>query len=59
MKTRTRNMMNIQLPNDIGVMPGTFIRPPWKDLPSVFENPKDRWLMEWTWLKTRVQNFMR
>lgn len=59
MKARSKEALSGQLPNDLGVLPGTFVRPLWRDLPSVFQSPRDRWQMEWTWLKSTVQNFMR
>lgn len=59
MKSRSKEALSGQLPNDLGVLPGTFVRPLWRDLPSIFQSPRDRWQMEWTWLKSMVQNFMR
>lgn len=47
------------LPNDIGLLPGTFIKPLWRDLPSIFENPRLRLRFEWLWLKSGLQNFLR
>ncbi|KAJ5999123.1 hypothetical protein N7451_006933 [Penicillium sp. IBT 35674x] len=58
MKARSKEALSGQLPNDLGVLPGTFVRPLWRDLPSIFQSPRDRWQMEWTWLKSAVQNFM-
>lgn len=48
-----------QLPNDIGLLPGTFVRPLWRNMPSIFENPRDRWMMEWTSVKSFFQNYLR
>lgn len=59
MKARSREALNGQLPNDIGLLPGTFVRPLWRDLPSVFQNPRDRWQIEWAWMRSSFQNFMR
>lgn len=59
MKVRSKDLLMHQLPNDIGLLPGTFVRPLWRDMPSVFEKPRDRLQMEWTWLKAWFQNFMR
>ncbi|KAF2265313.1 hypothetical protein CC78DRAFT_567679 [Lojkania enalia] len=42
------------LTDDVGLMPETFIRLPWNELPSLFTSPKERFWYEWTWLKTRV-----
>ncbi|CAG8905355.1 unnamed protein product [Penicillium egyptiacum] len=56
-KTRTQDMRLADLPNDIGLLPGTFVRPLWRDMPSVFTAPRDRWHMEYTWLKSWFSNF--
>lgn len=58
-KTRTQGMKLADLPNDIGILPGTFVRPLWRDMPSVFTAPRDRWHMEWTWLKAWLSNHAR
>ncbi|KAK2865436.1 hypothetical protein FQN49_003570 [Arthroderma sp. PD_2] len=62
MKTRMNDTMTgmnrDMVPDDIGLLPGTFIRPVWKNLPSLFQDPKLRWRMEWTHWKTKVQNFV-
>ncbi|KAJ5397136.1 hypothetical protein N7509_005249 [Penicillium cosmopolitanum] len=58
MKVRSKDLLANQLPNDIGLLPGTFVRPLWRDLPSVFDTPRDRLQMEWTWIKAWFQNFM-
>ncbi|KAJ5692171.1 hypothetical protein N7462_001594 [Penicillium macrosclerotiorum] len=57
MKSRAKDMMMSQLPNDIGLLPGTFVRPLWKDMPSIFKDPRDRIWMEWVWIKNVVQNY--
>ena len=48
MKVRQKEALKdmSQLPNDIGLLPGTFVRPLWRDMPSIFQNPKERWVME-------------
>ncbi|KAJ5124745.1 uncharacterized protein N7515_008570 [Penicillium bovifimosum] len=56
-KTKTKGMKPNEFPNDIGLMPGTFIRPLWRDMPSIFLAPRDRWHMEWTWLKSWFGNY--
>lgn len=58
-KTRTQGMRIADLPNDIGILPGTFVRPLWRDMPSIFKAPRDRWHMEWTWLKAWLSNHAR
>lgn len=57
-KTRTRTLPWSVLPQDIGLLPGTFIRPLWRDMPSLFEQPRQRLHMEWLWLKSGFQNFL-
>jgi protein MBA1 len=60
MKTRTKEAMRGQaMPNDIGLLPGTFVRPLWRDMPSVFKEPKNVLRMQWTWMKSVFQNFTR
>jgi hypothetical protein len=43
-----------QFPTDVGLLPGTFIRPTGVNLPSIFSSPKDRLTLELRWAKTRV-----
>ncbi|KAL1998506.1 hypothetical protein VTN02DRAFT_6054 [Thermoascus thermophilus] len=57
-KTRNRTLPWSDRPQDIGLLPGTFIRPLWRDMPSLFEQPRQRLHMEWLWLKTGFQNFL-
>jgi len=59
MKSRAKDVMMHQLPNDIGLLPGTFVRPMWRDLPSIFQEPRDRLRMEWTWMKSVFQGYAR
>ncbi|KAF3482322.1 uncharacterized protein GIQ15_05081 [Arthroderma uncinatum] len=54
MRGIARNMV----PDDLGLLPGTFVRPVWKNLPSIFLEPKMRWRMEWMYWKSKVQNFV-
>ena len=42
---------------DFGLFPGTFIKPAWRDVPSLFRHPKQRLKLEWVWIKMSVQNF--
>lgn len=58
-KTRTKDLKLADLPNDIGLLPGTFIRPLWRDMPSIFQAPRDRLHMEWTWFKSWFSNYGR
>ncbi|KAL2866021.1 uncharacterized protein BJX67DRAFT_152350 [Aspergillus lucknowensis] len=57
MKSRGMNLSRAELPQDIGLLPGTFIRPLWRDLPSIFQQPNERLRFEWLWLKSGFQNF--
>ncbi|XTI90157.1 hypothetical protein V2W45_1243725 [Cenococcum geophilum] len=43
-----------QFPTDVGLLPGTFIRPTGVNIPSIFSSPKDRLTLELRWAKTRV-----
>ncbi|KAJ5816791.1 hypothetical protein N7447_009024 [Penicillium robsamsonii] len=56
-KTRSQGMKLADLPNDIGILPGTFVRPLWRNMPSIFTAPRDRWHMEWTWIKAWLSNY--
>ncbi|KAL2353825.1 hypothetical protein BJ546DRAFT_113837 [Cryomyces antarcticus] len=47
-----------RLPNDIGLLPLTFITPTGHNRPSLFSDPKGLWKMESTRLKTRVRDFV-
>ncbi|KAK1141635.1 hypothetical protein N8T08_008899 [Aspergillus melleus] len=58
MKTRGHELNRADLPQDIGLLPGTFIRPLWRDMPSIFQQPYERLRMEWLWMKTGAQNFL-
>ncbi|KAI9374667.1 hypothetical protein BJX61DRAFT_271700 [Aspergillus egyptiacus] len=58
MRARRGNLSRSELPQDLGLLPGTFIKPLWRDLPSIFQQPKERLQFEWLWLKTGFQNFL-
>lgn len=58
-KTRTKDMRPSDLPNDIGLLPGTFVRPLWRDMPSIFKQPRERLHFEWTWMKSVFSNYTR
>ncbi|KKK24901.1 hypothetical protein ARAM_000136 [Aspergillus rambellii] len=58
MRTRGRELSRAELPQDIGLLPGTFIRPLWRDMPSIFQQPAERLKLEWLWVKTGFQNFL-
>ncbi|RAL10551.1 uncharacterized protein BO97DRAFT_372271 [Aspergillus homomorphus CBS 101889] len=57
-RTKTRGMARTELPQDFGILPGTYIRPLWKDMPSIFKQPQERLRLEWLWMKTGFQNFL-
>lgn len=46
------------IPEDMGLLPGTFIRPVWQNMPSLFKEPQLRLHMEWLYWKMKVQNFL-
>ncbi|PYH44961.1 uncharacterized protein BP01DRAFT_272376, partial [Aspergillus saccharolyticus JOP 1030-1] len=56
-RTRTRAMARSELPQDLGLLPGTYIRQLWRDMPSIFRQREERFRLEWLWLKTAFQNF--
>jgi protein MBA1 len=51
-----RDRRGMEIPQDIGILPGTFVRPEGEDLPSIFQQPRERLRMEWVWLKSWAQN---
>lgn len=58
MKTRGKEMSKSEMPQDLGLLPGTFVRPLWRDMPSVFQLPRERMQLEWLWIKQAFQNFL-
>lgn len=56
MRTRSKGLTRHQMPQDLGLLPGTFIRPLWRDLPSIFQQPRERLQFEWLWVKSTFQN---
>lgn len=48
-----------QIPNDMGLLPDTFIMPRGKNRPSWFGNFKDRWLMEKRRARKRLTELAR
>lgn len=58
MRSRMKNLSRQEIPNDLGLMPQTLIRPPRQDLPKFFSADwKQRIKFEWLWTRTRFQNF--
>ncbi|PGH26695.1 hypothetical protein AJ80_01641 [Polytolypa hystricis UAMH7299] len=57
MKDAFANVRKDGIPDDVGLLPGTFVRPVWANMLSIFSNPKGRLRLEWAWLKSRVVDF--
>jgi hypothetical protein len=58
MRSRMKNLSRQEIPNDVGILPQTLIRPPSHDLPKLLSAGwKRRMKFEWLWTKTRFQNF--
>jgi hypothetical protein len=58
MRSRMKNLSRQEIPNDVGILPQTLIRPPPQDLPKFLgADWKRRLKFEWLWTKTRFQNF--
>ncbi|OAT10879.1 hypothetical protein BDBG_06658 [Blastomyces gilchristii SLH14081] len=58
MKEALRSMRDGSIPDDMGLLPGTFIRPLWRNMPSIFRYPKERLWMEWVSLRAKFQDFV-
>lgn len=58
MKTRGLEMSKSEMPQDMGLLPGTFVRPLWRDMPSIFQQPRERLQLEWLWIKLGFQNIL-
>ncbi|QKX64031.1 uncharacterized protein TRUGW13939_11204 [Talaromyces rugulosus] len=56
LKIRAKELSIDSMPTDLGLLPGTFIRPEGKNMPSIFREPRDRLRMEWVGLKQWFQN---
>lgn len=52
MKDAMASLRKDMLPDEFGLLPGTFVRPLAKNLPSIWKDYKDRWLMEKTWFRS-------
>ena len=58
MRSRLKTVGRQDIPDDLGLMPQTFIRPSYGTLPALFGGDwKKRLQIEWLWTKTRFQNF--
>jgi hypothetical protein len=57
-KVEMKRMSASKIPDDLGIIQQTFIRPPNRDMPRLFSKKwKSRLKMEWFWIKTRLMNF--
>ncbi len=57
-KVKMKGVSGSQIPDDLGIISQTFIRPPNSEMPRLFGSTwKTRLKLEWLWAKTRVQNF--
>lgn len=59
LRAQSMDMSRTELPQDLGLLPGTFIKPPLVQMPAWLFLPRERLRMEWIWLKTKVQNLWR
>lgn len=57
-RSRMRTMTMEELPDDVGLVPETFIKPRRASRPSWFTKPKQRANLEWYWIKNRFQGIM-
>ncbi|KAI9798542.1 MAG: hypothetical protein M1825_005323 [Sarcosagium campestre] len=46
-----------ETPNDVGLLPDTFIMPTRSNLPSIFSSPRLRYQLEWKRIKLRTKQF--
>jgi hypothetical protein len=57
-KVEMKNLPQSRIPDDVGLLPETFIRPPSREMPRLLSSEwKRRLKLEWLWVRTRVQNF--
>jgi hypothetical protein len=57
-KVEMQKISNNKLPEDVGIIEQTFIRPPNREMPRLFSSKwKTRLKVEWLWVKTRALNF--
>lgn len=57
LRSKVKDMLKGDDAHDFGLLPGTFIKPLGKDMPSPIEQPRERLRMEWLWIKRSVENF--
>ena len=58
LRSRMKNLSRQEIPDDLGLIPQTLIRPPRQALPRLFSADwKRRLKFEWAWTRTRFQNF--
>ena len=52
MKEAMATLKKETLPDEFGLLPGTFVRPLGKNLPTIWKDYRDRLLMEKTWARS-------
>lgn len=57
-RVEMKGMSGSRIPDDIGIIPQTFVRPPNSEMPRLFGGTwKTRLKLEWLWARSRVENF--
>lgn len=59
LRSRMKDLKKTDIPSDLGLLPGTYVRPSGKNLPSWFRRPKTRLKIEWKWIETKFKHFLR
>ncbi|PGG98871.1 hypothetical protein AJ79_08747 [Helicocarpus griseus UAMH5409] len=58
LKEALAKMKPEDFPDDMGLLPGTFVRPSWEEMPSIFKYPRQRLRMEWQSIKSKLQDIV-
>lgn len=57
--TRMKQLKKSEIPSDIGLIPGTFIRPTWKEGPSLLSSKwKERLIMDWVHIRQSASDLI-
>jgi hypothetical protein len=56
-RMKKKAMRSGDIPDDIGLLPETFVMPPADRLPGWLSNHKDRWMMEKAKMRARWADF--
>ena len=57
-RVEMKGVSGSRIPDDIGIIPQTFIRPSNSEMPRLFGSTwKTRLKLEWLWARTRAENF--